>query len=58
MRIVQEKVDREQFLELRISEKELQLLKEYMMVSTICFVHGEVMRVGIKLELGEDYDEQ
>lgn len=58
MRIVQEKVDREQFLELCISEREFHLIKEYMMVSKICFIHGEVMRVGIKLELGEECYEE
>lgn len=58
MKIVQERVDREKYLEVCISEREFQMIKDYMIISKLCFLHGEYTNVGIKLELGEDSDEE
>ncbi len=58
MKIVQERVDKEEFLELCITPHEYTLLKEYMIISKKCSIKGETTNVGIKLELHENlYDE-
>ena len=58
MRIVHEKVDEEQYIELSISEREFVMMKEYMIISKICFLNGQLTNVGIKLELGENFDDE
>jgi len=57
MKIVQESVDREEYLELCISPREYDLIKQFMIVSKKCYIKGDMTHVGIKLELGE-YDEE
>ncbi len=58
MRIVNELVDEEHYIELSISEGEFSMMKEYFIISKICFINGELTNVGIKLELGENFDEE
>jgi hypothetical protein len=57
MRIVQEKVDKENYLELCISPRELELLRDYMIISKKVFLEGEITNVGIKLGLDVESDE-
>ncbi len=58
MRILHERVDNEQYLELSISEREVAMIKEFMIISKRCFLNGKLTNVGVKLELGEDSDEE
>lgn len=58
MRILQERVDNEEYLELIISEREFSMIKEFMIISKRCLLNGELTNVGIKLELGENSDEE
>ena len=58
MRIVQERVDRENYLELCITPKELQQLKDYLILSRPFIIQGMVTNVGIKLSLDEDLHEE
>lgn len=58
MRIVHEKGDKEPYIELIISEGEFSMMKDYMIISKICFINGEITNVGIKLELGENFDDE
>ena len=57
MKIVQEKIDRENYLEICISKKEFSLLHEYLIISESFSVLGDVTHIGIKLELTEDFDD-
>lgn len=54
MRIVQEILDHEIFVDLCISQKEFESLKEYMIVSKKCFIDGAMCNLGIKLNVYED----
>jgi len=58
MRIVQEKVDRENYLELCVTPDEIDFLKETLIISKKCYIAGEITNVGIKLELHVDIDEE
>lgn len=57
MRIVQEKFEREEYLELCLSEREFDLIKEYMIISKKCLLNGEITNIGVKLELELDDEE-
>lgn len=51
MRIVHETIDNENYLELCISPKEFELIKDYMIVSKKVMMEGLVTNFGVKLEL-------
>lgn len=51
MRIVHEKIDNENYLELCISPKEFELIKDYMIVSKRVLLEGFITNFGVKLEL-------
>lgn len=53
MKIVQERIESENYLEICISQKEFHLLHEYLIISESFSVLGEVTHIGIKLELTE-----
>jgi len=58
MKIVQERVEKEDYLELSISPLECDLIKKYMIISKKCYINGDITNVGVKLELGEmSYEE-
>lgn len=58
MRIVQEKVDNEDYLELCISPREFEILQDYLIISKKWWIFGKETNVGIKLGLDmEDYEE-
>lgn len=61
MKIVHEKVDGDSFIELSISEKELDSIKDYMIISKKCYIKDEETFIGVKLELeiedSEEYEE-
>lgn len=50
MRIVQEKVDKDCFLEICISLQDYENIKEFLIISKKCYIKGEETHVGIKLE--------
>lgn len=57
MRIVHEMFDKEHYLELCISPREFDLIKDYFIVSKkVCF-RGEETNVGVKLGLDIEDDE-
>ncbi len=58
MRILQERVDNEEYLELSISESEFSMIKEFMIISKRCLLNNKLTNIGIKLELGENSDEE
>jgi len=59
MKIVQDKLGRENFLDVYLTKKECDLINEYMVISKKTEVNGEEVQVGIKLALfdkeKEDY---
>jgi hypothetical protein len=59
MRIVQEILDKEDYLEICISPRELEMLEEYMIISKKCLLNGTVTNIGVKLglEIGEDEED-
>lgn len=57
MKIVQEKIDKEHFLELSLTPKEFDFLKEYMIISKKCFINGKETNIGVKMEIFEEFDE-
>ncbi len=58
MKIVQERVEKEDYLEMSLSLREHELLKEYMIISKKCYISGEMTNVGIKLQLGAEDDQE
>ena len=58
MKIVQEKVDKENYLELCISPQEFDLIKNYFIISKKVMFEGEETNIGVKLALDlEEYEE-
>lgn len=59
MRIVHEKLEDEIFMEICLSPREFDLIKDYMIITKKCYIDGEVTSVGIKLglELQDEYEE-
>lgn len=57
MRIVQEKIDNENFLELSLTVKEFDYIKDFMIVSQIYDVYGNPTSIGVKLDFDEDSDD-
>lgn len=57
MRIVHEKADKENFLEFSITDKEHELIKNYMIISKTCYIEGGQVTIGIKLEIDREIDE-
>lgn len=51
MKIVQEKVDEENYLEICLAPHDWEKIKEYTIVSQLCYVKDERIIVGIKLDL-------
>jgi len=51
MKIVQEKVDKENYLELCLTKKEFDLALDYMIISTKCEINGIDTNIGVKLNL-------
>jgi len=58
MRIVQENIDREDYLELCVTPKEIECLTDYMIISQKFYINGIVTNVGIKLEMEEEENEK
>jgi len=56
MRIVQEIFENEHFVDQIISRKEMDLLKEFMVLSFPCTIDGQKVNLGLKIEL-YDYEE-
>lgn len=57
MKIVQDKLGKEFFLDLLLTKKECELLKEYMVISQQVKVNGKEVNVGIKISLEEEIKE-
>lgn len=51
MRIVHEKVDREHYLELCLSPREFEMIKDYIIISKKVYLKGEITNIGVKLGL-------
>ena len=51
MRIVHEKLEDENFMEVCLSPREYDLIKQYMIITTKCLIDGEITSLGIKLGL-------
>jgi len=65
MRIVHESFDHENFMEICISPREFDLLKDYMIITQKCYIQGEIISVGIKRglemkneEIYEEFEEK
>lgn len=58
MIIVQEQVDLDKYIEISLSEKELNLLKEYMIMTKPFYHRGERVILSIKLGMYEDFDDE
>jgi hypothetical protein len=58
MKIVHEKLDRESFLEFSLTPQEYCAIKDYMIISKKCYIHGEETNIGIKLELYAENDDE
>lgn len=57
MKIVQERIDRENYLELSLTHKEFEIIKEYMIICKKCSIQGFETNVGVKLEIEAEGDE-
>ena len=58
MRIVHEKLDHENFMEICLSPREFDLIKDYMIITKKCYIEGEETCIGIKLGLDLGSDEE
>lgn len=54
MKIVQEKVGRDKFIELSLTKKECQILEDYLIISQKTEIGNEEYNVGVKLELFDE----
>jgi hypothetical protein len=54
MKIVQEIFEKEHYIDQIISQKELTLLQEFMVLSFPCVVDGKKVNLGIKVDMFED----
>lgn len=57
MRIVQEKVESENFIEISLSPKDFAFLKDYMIMSKKTFIENEPYNLSVKLGIYEDFDD-
>lgn len=57
MKIVHEKLEHENFMEICLSPKEFDLIKEYMIITKRCYIEGEETSIGIKLGLELETEE-
>jgi hypothetical protein len=58
MKIVQEKVGKEKFIELSLNEKECEFIKDYMIITQKCMIEDKEFNVGVKLELHENDNDE
>ena len=58
MKIVHEKIGKESFLELSVTPKEYEMIKEYFIISKKIDLQGEEINVGIKMDLNEEFSDK
>ena len=47
MKISKESVDKQKYIDILLSDKEVSLLKEYIVISAECYINGEPISIGI-----------
>lgn len=57
MKIVHEKLGKEEFIEILIDKKDIQHIKEYFILQQPFYLESRPLNVGIKLRVHEDFED-
>lgn len=58
MKIVQEILDKEHYIDQILTQKEFEALSDFMVLSCPCIINGKKINLGLKVELFEDAEDE